>query len=238
MYRLNRFTLTITFCLLALGFQACREETIVPSVLPVSYRYFPLDTGTWVIYDVDSIVHLDRDDAFGVDTSVEIYRFQLMETIDSSFIDGEQEQAFRISRFRRANDSLPWEFQTVWSAKRNSMSAQRVEDNVRFVRMSFPIDSRSTWNGNAYNYYPEEMYYYEDIHQPFSVQSLSFDSTVRVIQSDFVSNVNRITKNERYASGVGLVEKQLDSLRTTLAFGPVLILNGIEYSQRINSYHR
>ncbi len=215
---------------------SCSDDETIPSTLPASFRYFPLDTNTWVIYDVDSIVHLDRDDAYGVDTSIERFSFQVMEVTDSAYIDGQNETAYRISRFRRVNDSLPWQFQSVWSAKRTASNAQRVEENIRFVRLSFPIDSRSTWNGNAFNYYPEELYYYEDIHQPLIVQGLAFDSSVTVIQNDFVSNVNRITKIEKYAVGVGLVDKQLDSLRLSLNFGGVLILNGLEYSQRVNSY--
>lgn len=215
---------------------SCGDDEVLPSTATAGYSYFPLQQSSWIIYDVDSIVHLDNDDAFGQDTSIERYDFQLREVIDSAFIDGEQDTAWRVSRYKRLDDTQPWEFQNVWVAKRTTMNAQRVENNIRFVKLSFPPNLRVTWNGNAFNYFPEEEYYYDNIHVPLQLQGLSFDSTLTVIQNDFQSNVNRIVKKEKYAAGVGLIEKDLDSLRLSINFGGLLILNGLEYSQKINSF--
>lgn len=215
---------------------SCGDDEVIPTDSSTGYTYFPLKQSSWIIYDVDSIVHLDNDDAFGQDTSVERYDFQIREIIDSSFIDGEQDTAWRVSRYKRLNDSLPWEFQNVWVSKRTLVNAQRVENNIRFVKLAFPPTLRATWNGNAYNYFPSEEYFYDNIHTPLQLQGLTFDSTLTVIQNDFQSNVNRIVKKEKYAAGVGLIEKDLDSLRLTINFGGLLILNGLEYSQKINSF--
>ena len=155
----------------------------------------------------------------------------------SGFFDAEGEWAYRISRYRRLSDTLPWDFMNLWTAKITNTSAQRVEDNIRFVKLSFPINERKTWNGNAFNYYIEEDYSYADIHQPFSLGGFSFDSTVNVIQNDFTSNVNRILKNEIYANHVGMVYKRQDSLNTVhLPNGTVLILNGMEYQLHLSNY--
>ncbi len=216
---------------------SCKDDVVEPPINSTYTGYFPLDSGFWVIYDADSVVHLDFDDPFNIDTAIERYSFQIREVIDSGFVDAEGDWAYRISRYKRGSDTLPWTFLNLWTAKINGSSAQRVEDNIRFVKLSFPINERKTWNGNAFNYYTEEDYAYSQIHQPYSIQSNHFDSTVTVIQNDFISNVNRIYKSEVYANHVGMVFKEQDSLNTVnLPNGTVLILNGTTYQLRINDY--
>ncbi|HRH65887.1 MAG TPA: hypothetical protein PLU53_06285 [Bacteroidia bacterium] len=216
---------------------SCKDDSVQPSIQNTYAGYFPLDSGFWIEYHADSIVHLDADDPFNLDTAIRSYSFELREEIDEGFVDAEGDWAYRVSRYKRESNSLPWEFLNLWTAKITNSSAQRVEDNIRFVKLSFPINERKTWNGNAYNYYVEEDYAYSDIHQPYSLNGISFDSTVTVLQNDFTSNVNRILKQEVYANHVGLIFKQQDSLNTVnLPNGTVLILNGTEYKLRILDY--
>jgi len=216
---------------------SCSDDTVLPSKAALYAGFYPLQQGSWIAYDVDSIVHLDNDDYYDLDTSIESYHFQVKEQIDSSFIDGVGELTYRISRYRRLNDTLPWSFMNLWTAKRTLSSVQRVEDNIRYVKMAFPIDKRKTWNGNAYNMFEEEDYSYADIYSSLSMGGFTFDSTVTVVQNDFVSNINRILKKEIYANHIGMIYKQRDSLNTlNLPSGSVLILNGFEYKLTVNSY--
>lgn len=223
--------------LLSLSFFSCKEDSIEPSVLPGSQSYFPIQQGAWIEYDADSVVHLPLDDAGQVDTAIESYRFQLREVIDSSFIDGEGDTAFRINRYRRDNDTLPWEFLHVWTVKRTNTSAERTEDNIRFVKLAFPIDTRTSWNGNAYNFFVEEVYVYRELYQQKAIGPFDFDKTVTVQQNDFRSNINRIFKQEVYALDIGLVRKQSDSLTIRLlSTGLPLILTGTEYMLTVRDY--
>lgn len=232
-------TIAVFGVVLLLCLSSCKDDSVSPSIENSYAGYFPLDSGFWIEYQADSIVHLDIDDPFNLDTAIDNYSFQIREEIDSGFVDAEGDWAYRISRFKRLNDSLPWDFLNLWTAKMTNTSAQRVEDNIRFVKLSFPINERKTWNGNAYNYFIEEDYFYQDIHIPFSLNGLNFDSSVTVIQNDFTSNVNRILKKEIYANHVGMVFKQQDSLNTVhLPSGLVLILNGVEYQMKIINYKR
>jgi hypothetical protein len=120
----------------------------------------------------------------------------------------------------------------------DELSAQKVEDNIRFIKMKFPISPSSAWNGNAYNFFPKEEYSYDHLFQSYQVNALDFDSTVTVVQNDFVSNVNRITKMEVFGSNIGLLDKQLDSVRTKNTINGTIILNGLEYRQSITNYKR
>jgi hypothetical protein len=110
-----------------------------------------------------------------------------------------------------------------------------VEDNIRFIRLAFPVSYSKTWNGNAYNTLPYEEYYYSEISEPTTLGAFSFDSTLLVTQTEFISLINRIIKKERYAFEVGLIFKQNDSLNVN-PLGQVL--NGIEFRQTLYDYRR
>jgi len=217
----------------------CKKDEIVPGTADQYLAYFPLKQGHWVEYDADSIVHLDIDDSFYLDTAIRVYRFQIREEIDSAFYDAEGDQAWRISRYRRLTSTDPWSFMNVWTAKVNPSSAQRVEDNIRFIKLSFPLDAREDWNGNAFNNYPMEEYYYEDLHESKMFGNSTFDSTITVIQNDFVSSINRIDKREVYAKNAGMIYKVLDSLNIAkLPNSTTVILNGTEYKLEVSNYKR
>lgn len=215
-------------------FCSCETDDPVKSPVKNYLGYFPLDQGRWVIYDVDSIVHLEDDDATNrPDTSIATFHFQIMEVIDESFTDGEGNEAFRISRFKRQDSSQPWDFQGIWIQNLTFNSAQRVEDNIRYVKLAFPFSFQATWNGNAYNSFLTEDYLYSDIHVPSTIGSLSFDSTVTVLQLQDFNLIHRIFKQEKYANHVGLIYKQKDSLNIN---GIGQVKNGIEFKETISSY--
>lgn len=220
------------------GFFACKEDESVTPELSDGLTYFPLLKGFWIEYEVDSIFHRNDDDASLVDTSKDEFHFFIREEIDSSFMDSENQPAFKILRYKRINDSLPWDLASVWTARVDQYSAQRVEDNIRFIKLKFPVKTTTDWEGNAYNFFQPEKYSYDKLYQSRSYNSLLFDSTITVIQNNFVSAVNRIIKTEIYGAHVGLLFKQLDSVRTANTPQGTIILNGLQFSQKITEYKR
>ena len=217
---------------------SCKKETAITTKFESDRSYFPLETGYWIEYSADSIFHSNIDDVYLVDTSIKVYNFQVREVVDTPFIDATGDTAFVIQRYRRDNDTLPWTLMSIWSAKKNSASAERVEENIRFVKLDFPFSPYKKWDGNAYNTLGEEDYSYEDIYKPKTYNALRFDSSVTVLQNDFISSINRIEKREVYAPRVGLIFKQLDSLNTVITPNGVVILNGVEYSLTVKDYKR
>ncbi len=222
-------------CIIVFVLSSCKKERVEDTSPYMYYSYFPLVKGSWAIYDVDSIAHLEDDDGTNQpDTSIRIFHFKIMEVVDTDFIDGEGHQAFKIARYKQANDTLPFDFQSEWVATRTSNSAQRVEDNIRYVKLSFPINTRSeAWNGNAYNSFLEEDYSYTDIHVSATINNLSFDSTVTVLQLEDNNVLHRIFKEEKYANHIGIIYKQKDSLNLN---GILQVTNGFEYKETLHSY--
>ncbi len=220
------------------GFFSCKDDESVTPEPSDGLTYFPLVKGFWIEYEVDSIYHRNDDDASLVDTSKDEFHFFVREEIDSSFMDSENQPAFKIVRYKRSVDSLPWNLASVWTARVDQYSAQRVEDNIRFIKLKFPVKSTTVWQGNAYNFFQPEEYSYDKLYESKSYNSLLFDSTITVIQNSFVSAVNRIIKTEIYGAHVGLLFKQLDSVRTANTPQGTIILNGLQFSQKITEYKR
>ncbi len=219
-------------------FFSCKKDVYISSNLSSDQSYFPLKKGFWIEYEADSVIHLDLDDRFLMDTSIVTFHFFIREEVDSAFTDAMGEQAFSIGRYRRLQDSLPWSFMSRWTAKLKPAAAERVEENQRFVKLSFPFNDRKSWNGNAYNSYEAEDYTYDDLFESTTINTIHFDSSITVVQNDFISNINRIYKIEKYAPSAGMVYKQLDSLNTILTPTGFLILNGFQYSLRVKDYQR
>ncbi|MFM7217491.1 MAG: hypothetical protein ACKO1U_05685 [Bacteroidota bacterium] len=211
---------------------ACKEETVIPDAYQSDREYFPLTPGSWIEYAVDSIVHIENDPEPCKD-SVLRYSFFLREEVDTPFIDGQGDLAYRIMRYKRSDTLQPWTFSGLWSSKKTDQAAQRVEDNVRIVKLSFPFDRRSSWNGNAYNTLIPESYRYDDIGVPYRLGSLSFEATTLVVQNDFITSISATVKSERFAKGIGLIEKYSKDVRLLYGCGSASVIDdGLEYSQR------
>jgi len=220
---------TILFCFLISLFAACSKDTTSTiNSDPAGFGYFPIDTGHWVIYDYDSIAL----GPFSQDT----YKFQLKEYITSTFLDNTGQTTERIERYVKLNDTTPWRIVNVWTANLHSNDAERVEDNVRFIKLSFPVKLNATWNGNALNsIYPEWDYSYTAVDQPLTIGTLHFDSTLTVLQ---VNNSNLVQQQyavEQYAKGVGMIYKEFknDSINTVNN-----VITGFDLKMTITSYQK
>lgn len=215
---------------------SCKKDEYVESRTNYDSNYYPVDIGYWIEYQADSIVHLDNDDINQVDTSIDEYHFFIREEVDSVIIDGENDTAYVISRYKRTADTLPWEFTALWTSKLTSHALERVEDNRRYIRLAFPFNPLSRWNGNAYNELPEEEYSYEELYEAGSFSGLNFDSTITVNQNEFISNINRVIRKEIYGNHVGLLYKRSDSVGVAYTSQGIVILSGVEYEQTVIDY--
>ena len=122
---------------------ACKKEKKAEAV-DLGYTYFPTEIGQYVIYQVDSISYNDFFNPVKIDTT----HFQLKELVQSHFTDNEGRESDRLERYVRKNDSLPWVLRDVWYQTRTSTKAEKVEENVRFVKLIFPVEVNQKWNGN------------------------------------------------------------------------------------------
>ena len=167
----------------------------------LGYNYFPADIGVWVVYDVDSIVYNDFTD------SVETYNYQIKEIVESAFIDGEGRETRRLERYIRLTDTLPWSINDVWFANRTASRAEKVEENVRFIKLIFPVKNGALWNGNAANTLGNRDYQYVETNVSMAVGGILFDSVLTVLQRDEDLGIVKNYFLEKYAKNAGMVYK-------------------------------
>ena len=191
------------------GSISCKKE-IDPDP-DMGYNYFPNQVGKYVIYDVDSFYYND----FNVPLTIDTFKFQIKEKIQSTYLDNQNRTALRLERYvRYYNDtipfsSLPWVLRDVWAANRTATSAEKVEENERFIKLAFAVKKDQTWNGNAQNTLGEQTYSFEFINQARTIGGTAFDSVLQVNQLDESSLVKKRYYIEKYAKRTGLVYKQV-----------------------------
>lgn len=222
----SKHFLAVITCFSILLLFSCKPEKIAEPA-DVGYDYFPLTEGQWLLYDVDSTVWDDFT------SQIYHYNSQILELTESRFTDNTGNEAFRIERYYRKNDTIDWALLDVWSANLTSASAEKVEENLRFIKMSFPVRRNQQWNGNAKNYLDEEEYTYKNLFQPLNTGQWQFDSTVTVEHSNNINLIEEDIRYEIYARNTGLVKKYTKTVKKNIA-QPDIIVSGIlvEYTIR------
>jgi hypothetical protein len=165
----------------------------------------------WHIYDIEEI---EIDSPVGkFDTT----RYQILEIIESEYIDDEGNNALRIERYKRDNENSTWIIKDVWSAGFISHSAYKTEENIKYIKLIFPASEGKKWNGNAYNIIGEQEYKITEIDIPCSLTALSFDSVLTVIQLNDTSLIDKKYMVEKYAKNVGLIYKEIIDIYSNIS---------------------
>ena len=184
--------------------------------------YFPLSSGVYVDYHVREIIH-DELASNPHDTSTYYLRTQISDTV----IDNQGRLAYKFMRLTRMDTTDTWEISDVWTTIRNNNNIELTEENQRKVKLVLPPNNFTIWDANAYNTLNTMNCFYEDIHQPFSINSFNFDSTIKVQQEDVLNLVSYRKKYEVYANHVGLIQKYYKDLVIS-NFDTLNISSGIE----------
>lgn len=192
------------------------------------YEYAGLELGKYVVYDVDSLFF---DDFTGtVDTTI----FKLKEVVAESYTDLEGDEAFVIHRYRKDHDTLSWYLQDAWNAKITSSNYQKVEENIRYVKLFFPVRDNSQWNGNAMNNYPKQSYEYTEIDKQETIGNKALNAVLTVEQEDDQNNlINPRLFEEKFAKNIGLVYKRSMDLERDNLSSP---WRGYDVTMTLNSY--
>lgn len=201
------------FIVLFTGIYSCKKDPAPP--LDLGYNYFPNEVGTYVVYNVDSIDYnaITMNPATHI-TAGDTFKFQLKEKIQSTFIDNEGRTALRLERYvKMYNPSVPysamsWTLRDVWSEIRTLRVAEKVEENVCFVKLAFPIKESQIWNGHAKNTLPARDYSYTFFDFPRTIGGVVYDSVLEVKHREDLSLITDSVSNEKYARNVGLIYKR------------------------------
>lgn len=174
-------------------------------------NYFPVDIGHTWIYDVDSIGYDDNTGKTVIDSS---HHYQYKETITETFIDVDGKPAQKLARYFRGSDSNDWSSADVWVVKRDNLRAEKIQENVRFVKLVFPLSINSFWNGNMFNNMGSDNYFVDYFDQPSTVNGINYNQTMKVKRDSSINAIEEIRQFEIYARNIGLIYYQSDSINT------------------------
>ena len=213
------------FCVMVLSIISCEKD---PQPEPyLGDNYFPLIEGKWIIYSIDSIVYNEFTQ------SIDTFKFELKEKTGSVFIDNAGNESRQIERYKRNSANEKWELSDIWVSTVNEARAEVVEENLKFVKLIFPVKKNKTWNGNAFNNMEAWDYEYISTHHPESINNVSFDSTLTVQQIESYNLIETKNYKEIYAANIGLVSKEFIDVKTEVNG---VIKSGFKFYQSIKSY--
>jgi len=185
-----------TVILLFFWISACQESSTTPID---SYRYFPLELGSFIVYDV-------KQDVFAAGNSEPVTSaWQEKDQIESSTSNVDNVTDFIVSKYRRNSETDYWQKFDEYSIKSSPDKILTTIDNQTVFSFTFPVESYVKWNGNTYNSLDVENCHYENIDESVSFSGHLFENTVKVVERMDSSVINKHVGVKQYALGVGLV---------------------------------
>ena len=220
------------FCLFLAVFtvftmHSCKDET---EEVVIDYSYFPTEMGKSLVYQVDSVIY----DLF----SNELYNRTnwVKEEIVKMDTDLSNRPRYHVHHYEKSEFTETWSgiSPRTWYTIKTDLQVERVEENLRFIKMTFPISAETNWYGNhqidtneeRWRHYADWEYKYEDIGDAYTLSNgNSFDNTVTVTIFESQSLINATHKRfikEVYAKDVGLVFREITNLRLSASELPSL----------------
>ncbi len=184
-------------------------------------RYFPLEVGNTWTYSVDSIIY----DNQGLE--VDTFHYTIKEVVTDSFVDGAGETNYTISRYKK--DGENWVENQGWYGLLTEKHAIRIEDNLRFIKMIFPVQKDVCWDGNSFidseniivkiagepiKMYDNWRYGYVQVDTSLTINGIEYNSVHTVVECDTENRLNRRFSEAKYAENVGLVYRKMIILDT------------------------
>lgn len=196
---MSKAPVLISILVLTLLFSSCRKNEVDFEAIDLGYDYFPNMVGSYIIYEIDSTYYGIQEQNFN---------YQIKEVLSEGFMDDAGEPAVRVDRYRRNFNSQPWVLANSWVQKRTGTTAERVENNQRYIKLEFPIEEGGTWYANAYNNQQPWVSTYKNVNRAIDIGLLEFDQSLTVEQRNVVNLVDQEIFYEVYAKGIGMILKR------------------------------
>ena len=90
-----------------------------------------------------------------LDDTEETYTIRAVRLLSSMVIadtitDNFGRPGYKIERYERKSNLLDWEIKDIWTTVLTEDGAEWIEENMRFLKMVFPLREGVEWDGNRY----------------------------------------------------------------------------------------
>ena len=211
--------------LLAIAIWACTSDN-EPTTEIAGFDFFPLETGTFITYNVDS-VKISQN----VETS---YTYQLRISVLESFTNSEGTETFILQRHTRDDDTQPWKAAGTWTSWKTTRQAVVTEGNTIYIKMQFPISVGLGWNGNALNSLGGSDRCNGADCDRYDITEI--DPMVVITQQDETDVLTKDVRIEKYSREIGLVYKEsivYQYCESGSCFGTDFIVDGLRYKMEM-----
>jgi len=182
---------------LVIFFSCNRSQEVGPD--SIGYDFYPIEMGAYHIYDVREIHYLIT----GFDTA----HYQIKETIIDS-IRSQDRITYLLRREVRLSETDEWESDSIYTVIPTENYLAITENNVPFMKLTFPVKEGKAWNGNSLNGREAITYYYQAVDSLY-IDSLNLDDHIRLVIEDIEENITGVDlRSEVYVRGIGLVAKE------------------------------
>lgn len=213
----------VGFTIIGLFFFTACKKTPDNYLSQTGKDYYPLEVGKFIEYEMDSTIYDPNGDSMVFSTKTFV-REEVVDTLH----DNNDSVLFKIEHYERVADTLPWTIKKVLSQTVLNNQAIRTEDNLRFIKMTFPLRKGKRWDGNIF--FNEDLivtiagetlemfkgwsYRVNEVNQPFSIGNFQFDETATVEEAENENLIELRRSKSVYAKSIGLVYRELWILDT------------------------
>jgi hypothetical protein len=225
----NRAGLAILLILI-IAVNACKKTISYPAI-PLTSYFTPMQVGKYNTYRLDSLNFY----FYGQLDTVTSYLAK--DSVEESFIDNSGRPSWRVVRYLSdTTGTLPWTASETYSVTPSVQTIEVQENNLRYIKLAFPMDEGFSWTGNTYlPYNPFQDFFafsddshlslelwdyaYQNVNKPFALGNHVYDSTATVLQVNDSINVPITDPNsfasrtywaETYAKNVGLIYRHTE----------------------------
>jgi hypothetical protein len=173
--------------------------------------WYPIASGKFIEYKVDTIYYTKA----AIDTIVKIDTVSnfILEAYGDQVTDFGDSSQYQIIVYQRKNRLLPLNYYRTWSVRKNDLKIIKSEDELTYIKMTFPVNGLSKWYGNSLmntsttdlSFYKDWNYSYINKNQSFSTLNRTFESTTTIEQINDKNEIEWRYSFEVYAKNVGMI---------------------------------
>ncbi|HEX9511434.1 MAG TPA: hypothetical protein VF939_13185 [Puia sp.] len=223
----NRPAILLTLAF-ALAISSCKKTTYTYPPSQLTSYFMPLQVGKYITYRLDSLTF------YYYGQSDTLTHYLAKDSVEAAITDNQGRPSWRVVRYLSDTTGVVWTPSETYMVTPTVQTLEMVENNLRYIKLAFPMDEGFSWTGNTHlPYAPYKGFFdfsddshlslqlwnytYQNVNKPFPVGNQVYDSTATVLQKNDSINLannlpiidtsfaSRTNWTETYARNIGLI---------------------------------